>query len=104
MVRRAALIATCLVSGCSLGYVRPDAPASRPPDQHEAAPARLCTTSMWFPVLDLIGVAASAFMLGLGVSAKDTSMTALGAGATAITTTSAIYGFSTVGACSEHQP
>ena len=59
---------------------------------------------MWLPVLDLIGVAASAVLLGAGVSAKDTSSTALGAGATAITATSAIYGFSTVGTCSEHQP
>jgi hypothetical protein len=57
---------------------------------------------MWLPALDLIGVAASALVLGAGVADKNTSLTALGAGATAITTTSAIYGFSTVGGCAEH--
>lgn len=98
----AVVLASCLVSGCSLGFVRPDVQASRP--AAGGAPARLCTTSMWPPVLDLIGVAASALVLGVGASAKDTSITAFGAGATAITTTSAIYGFSTVGRCAEHAP
>jgi hypothetical protein len=83
--------------------VRPDVRASRAPDAQEGTPAPLCTTSVWLPVLDMVGVAASALVLGLGASGGDTSITTLGAGATAITMTSAIYGFSTVGGCSEHE-
>ena len=58
LARTAVLLATCLVSGCSLAYVRPDVRASRPADAQDGAPARLCTESMWLPALDLIGVDA----------------------------------------------
>jgi hypothetical protein len=94
-----ALLGAQLMLGCSLGIVR-----SRPHDASAARagePASFCTKSSWWPVLDLVGVAAGVTLLAAGISEDSSVATGLGAGAAATFGLSAGYGFATAPGCSE---
>jgi hypothetical protein len=94
-----ALLGAQLMLGCSLGVVRTkprDASAARPGE-----PASWCTKSVWWPVLDLVGVAAGTTLLVAGISEDSSVATGLGAGAVATFGLSAGYGFATAPGCSE---